>query len=65
MHLENYQSPLLPIVSFRQAKSLIQIALDCGFEDQSYFSRVFKRYTGLSPRAYRETAPKSQILAQD
>jgi len=41
----------------RTGKSLIQIALDCGFEDQSYFSRVFKRYTRLTPRAYRETAP--------
>ena len=41
----------------RTGKSLIQIAWDCGFEDQSYFSRVFKRYTGVSPRAYRESAP--------
>ncbi len=41
----------------RTEKSLIQIALDCGFEDQSYFSRVFKRYTGSTPRAYRDAAP--------
>jgi AraC-like DNA-binding protein len=41
----------------RTGKGLIQIALECGFEDQSYFSRVFKRYTGFTPRAYRETAP--------
>lgn len=40
----------------RTGKSLIQIAWDCGFEDQSYFSRVFKRYTGASPRAYRLNA---------
>jgi AraC-like DNA-binding protein len=37
----------------RTDKSIIQIAMECGFEDQSYFSRVFKRYTGSSPRAYR------------
>ena len=37
----------------RTGKSLIQIALDSGFEDQSYFLRVFKRYTGTAPRAYR------------
>jgi len=40
----------------RTDKSIIQIALDCGFEDQSYFSRVFKRYTGAAPRAYRINA---------
>lgn len=39
----------------RTDKSIIQIALECGFEDQSYFSRVFKRYTGTTPRAYRGT----------
>lgn len=37
----------------RTDKSIIQIALDCGFEDQSYFSRVFKRLTGTTPKAYR------------
>ena len=37
----------------RTGKSIVQIAMECGFEDQSYFSRVFKRYTGTSPRGYR------------
>ena len=40
----------------RTDKSIIQIALECGFEDQSYFTRVFKRYTGATPRAYRAPA---------
>ncbi len=35
--------------------SLINVALSCGFEDQSYFSKVFKRFTGLSPGKYRES----------
>ena len=33
--------------------SLIDIAVATGFEDQSYFSKVFKKYTGLTPRQYR------------
>lgn len=29
------------------------IALDCGFYDQSAFTRAFRAYTGLTPSAYR------------
>jgi len=34
--------------------SLSQIAYMLGFSDQSNFSRAFKRWTGTSPRSYRE-----------
>ena len=33
--------------------SLKEIAVAVGFADQSYFSKVFKQYTGLSPGQYR------------
>jgi AraC-like DNA-binding protein/ligand-binding sensor protein len=33
--------------------SLSEIAGSCGFEDQSWFSKIFKNYTGLSPGRYR------------
>ncbi len=33
--------------------SLSEIALACGFADQSHFSRVFARQTGSSPRVWR------------
>ena len=29
------------------------IALDCGFNDQSYFTKVFRRYTGATPKEYK------------
>lgn len=35
-------------------KSIIQICLECGFNDQSYFTKVFQRYTGSTPREYRQ-----------
>lgn len=34
---------------------LTDIALLVGFEDQSYFTKVFKRVTGTAPLKYRET----------
>jgi AraC-like DNA-binding protein/ligand-binding sensor protein len=34
--------------------TLHEIALACGFEDQSWFSKIFKNFTGLSPGKYRE-----------
>jgi AraC-like DNA-binding protein/ligand-binding sensor protein len=34
--------------------SLSEISGSCGFEDQSWFSKIFKTYTGVSPGKYRE-----------
>lgn len=33
--------------------SIIDIAIAIGFEDQSYFSKVFKKYTGMTPKQFR------------
>lgn len=34
-------------------RSLVGLALAAGFADQSHFTRAFKRYSGLTPSAYR------------
>lgn len=34
-------------------RSITDIALSCGFNDMSYFSKTFSRYKGVSPTAYR------------
>ncbi|MDR3147135.1 MAG: helix-turn-helix domain-containing protein [Treponema sp.] len=34
--------------------TLTEISESCGFEDQSWFSKIFKSYTGYSPGKYRE-----------
>jgi AraC-like DNA-binding protein len=36
------------------ARSICEIANAVGYEDVSSFTRMFKRWTGLSPRTYRE-----------
>ena len=38
-------------------KSLTAIGAYLGFSSPSHFSRVFKKYAGISPRAYRERLP--------
>ena len=35
--------------------ALVDVASLCGFEDQSYFTKVFKRLVGVSPKRYRES----------
>lgn len=37
------------------SNSVQQIAYDAGYHDEKYFSRLFKKYTGLSPTDYRKT----------
>jgi AraC-like DNA-binding protein len=34
--------------------NITEIAARCGYADPYYFSRTFKKYTGLSPRAFRD-----------
>jgi len=36
-------------------KTLAEIAADCGFCDQSYFTHVFRQTRGTTPRQYRRT----------
>jgi AraC-like DNA-binding protein len=38
--------------------SIAEVALRCGFEDASHFSRVFKKESGLSPRQYLALSKK-------
>jgi AraC-like DNA-binding protein len=36
-------------------RSLCEIAVRCGFADQSHFNRVFRRLVGPSPGDWRRT----------
>ena len=36
-----------------QDDSISCIALDCGFANQTHLTKVFRRMTGMTPKAYR------------
>lgn len=36
-------------------KTIIEVSLECGFSDQSYFTKVFRKHTGQTPGDYRKT----------
>lgn len=37
------------------SKQVVQIAMECGFDNLSNFNRQFKKHTGCSPSVYRKT----------
>ncbi len=40
-----------------EGQSVTRAALDSGFNDLSYFSKLFKRYKGTTPSQFKKTAP--------
>jgi AraC family transcriptional regulator len=45
--------------------ALATIALAAGFSDQSHFSKVFKRQTGMSPAVFRESVVSRKSHAKE
>ena len=41
--------------------SVKQIGEMCGYHDQGYFSRIFKKHTGKSPLEYKDEGERQQI----
>lgn len=56
VRVENSKSMLL-----EDNMSIIDIANACGFEDQSYYTKVFKSIIGITPKKYRENRGKGGL----
>lgn len=50
------------ILMIEHSISVEETAFRCGFRDNFYFSRVFKKHTGMSPLQYRRNAVENTIL---
>ena len=50
---KQYRDKLKEVLVDESAR-LIEVALQCGFESQSYFNRMFKQQCGMTPRQYRK-----------
>ena len=40
---------------------ITEVALRCGYQNANYFKNVFRRLTGLSPRAWRNLNGRNQV----
>lgn len=38
-----------------EQNSLIDVANSCGFDSQTYFNKIFKKFVGVTPRQYRKS----------
>ncbi len=47
-----------------ESKSITEAAFDSGFNDISYFSKIFKKYKGITPREYRRIFDKTMTDSQ-
>ena len=46
-------------------KTILDIALDCGFQSHQSFARAFRRVQGVSPGAYRARGDQPDIISAD
>ena len=53
-YLNDYRLTLAAKELIETHKAVLDIAAECGFENLSYFNRMFKKKYGMTPREYRQ-----------
>ncbi len=54
-YLNDYRLELASRMLLATSDNILDIALQCGFENLSYFNRIFKRKYGVTPGRYRQS----------
>lgn len=54
-YLNRYRIEMASIQLMQTNNSITDIALSCGFNDPSYFIKLFNRYKGISPLKYKQS----------
>lgn len=52
-YLNEYRLSMASRLLLSSTDSILEIAADCGYENLSYFNRLFKKKYGMTPSAYR------------
>lgn len=53
-YLNHYRVEMAGEQLLASNQTVAEVAISCGFNDMSYFSRMFRRYMGVTPRNYRQ-----------
>ncbi len=56
-YLNRYRVKQAKALLWRTSDSITAVALQVGFDDPAYFSRVFRKQVGVAPSAFRQKAP--------
>lgn len=56
-YLNSYRIERACLLLTNTAHSVTDISYMCGFSDSAYFTKVFKKYKGTTPKKYRSTYP--------
>ncbi len=57
-YLNEYRAEKAAILLKESQKSITEIALETGFENSNYFTRIFRKLKGVSPSAFRKTSTR-------
>lgn len=60
-YLTNYRIMKAKYLLATTNESILNIALQCGFNQSSYFSEIFRKKTGMLPSKYRKTIPTKSL----
>lgn len=62
-YLNKFRTEVAAIELTTTLDSINEVAKRCGFKDPCYFTKLFKRFVGVSPREYRENHPNRLTYA--